>query len=109
MLRSLKVEIIKSHVTRLKISSGRHDRDLEVFVSQLVEFNSALLPEVEMPLLELPHLYPGQVSLAFNEDLELLYSTVVRHVEPEVKADATVLHDLQDGHETIQYLNCCES
>ena len=98
MLRSLKVEIIKSHVTRLKISSGRHDRDLEVFVSQLVEFNSALLPEVEMPLLELPHLDPRQVSLAFNEDLELLYSTVVRHVEPEVKADATVLHYLQDGH-----------
>ena len=109
MLRSLKVEIIKSHVTRLKISSGRHDRDLEVFVGQLVEFNSALLPEVEMPLLELPHLDPRQVSLAFNEDLELLYSTVVRHVEPEVKADATVLHDLQDGHQTIQYLNYCES
>ena len=109
MLRSLKVEIIKSHVTRLNISSGRHDRDFEVFVGQLVEFNSALLPEVEMPLLELPHLDPGQVSLAFNEDLELLYSTVVRHVEPEVEADATVLHYLQGGHLTTQYLNCCDS
>ena len=98
LLGGLKVEIVKSNISGLKISSFGHDHNLEVFVGQLVKFHPALLPKVEVLLLKFPNFYPRQISLALHVNFKFLDPTAVSHLEPEVEADTVVLHNLTVGH-----------
>ena len=95
LLRRLKVEIIKSNIAGLKLSSLCCNHNLVVFMGKLVQFHSALLPKVKVLLLKLPNFYPRQVSLTLHVNLQLFNPTVVRHLKPEVEADAVILHNLR--------------
>ena len=92
------MEIVERNISGLKIASRCFDHDLVILVSQLLQLDPALLPEVKVLLLKLPDFDPCQVSLTFHVDRELLNPTVVSHLEPEVEADAVVLHNLQFDH-----------